>query len=98
NGWVYAGLVNVLRTLPMDHPSYPRYVQLFKDMSETIAGLQHDNGLWSPSLLASVATPETSGSGFMTYGLSWGVNVGLLDAETYGPVVRKGWQALVDAV
>jgi len=100
NGWVYAGLVNVLRTLPMNHPSYPKYVQLYKDMSKTIAGLQHENGLWSVSLLAKEAypAPETSGSGFMTYGLAWGVNVGHLDADSYAPVVRKGWQALVDAV
>jgi rhamnogalacturonyl hydrolase YesR len=100
NGWVYAGLVNILRILPEDHPSYPRYVQLFKDMSVTIAGLQHDNGMWSPSLLDENPnpTPETSGSGFMTYGLAWGVNNGHLDADTYGPVVRKGWSALVNAV
>jgi rhamnogalacturonyl hydrolase YesR len=98
NGWVYAGLVNVLRILPQDHPSYPRYLQLFRDMSATIAGLQHENGLWSPSLLAKKAVRETSGSGFMTYGLAWGVNNGYLDSAEYGPVVRKGWQALVDAV
>ncbi len=100
NGWVYAGLVNILRILPPDHPSYPQYVQLFKDMSSTIANLQHDNGYWSPSLLdkSPNPTPETSGSGFMTYGLAWGVNNGHLDAETYKPVVKKGWQALVDAV
>ncbi len=100
NGWVYAGLVNILRILPKDHPSYPRYVKLFKDMSATIAGLQHDSGLWSPSLLDKNPnpTPETSGSGFMTYGLAWGLNNGHLDAETYGPVVEKGWNALVNAV
>ena len=100
NGWVYAGLVNILRILPQDHPSYSRYVKLFKDMSVTIAGLQHDNGLWSPSLLDQNPNPapETSGSGFMTYGLAWGVNSGHLDAATYGPVVRKGWSALVNAV
>jgi len=100
NGWVFAGLVNILRILPEDHPSYPRYVQLFKDMSSTIAGLQHDNGLWRVSLLAKEAysSPETSGSGFMTYGLSWGLNNGHLDAATYQPVVKKGWSALVNAV
>ena len=98
NGWVYAGLVNILRILPQNHPSYPKYVQLFKDMSATIASLQHDNGLWAPSLLAEESVKETSGSGFMTYGLAYGVNVGHLDAETYGPVVNKGWQALVNAV
>ncbi len=100
NGWVYAGLVNILRILPKDHSSYPRYVKLFKDMSVTIAGLQHDNGLWSPSLLDKNPnpTPETSGSGFMTYGLAWGLNNGHLDEATYSPVVSKGWSALVNAV
>ena len=100
NGWVYAGLVNILRILPQDHPSYPRYVQLYKDMSATIAGLQHDHGFWSPSLLDKNPNPvpETSGSGFMTYGLAWGLNNGHLDEATYGPVVRKGWKALVSAV
>ena len=100
NGWVYAGIVNILRILPKDHPSYPRYVQLYKDMSVTIAGLQHDNGYWSPSLLDTSEDnkPETSGTGFMTYGLAWGLNNGHLDDATYGSVVKKGWKALVKAV
>jgi rhamnogalacturonyl hydrolase YesR len=100
NGWVYAGLVNILRILPQDHPSYPRYVQLYKDMSATIASLQHDHGYWSPSLLDKNPNPppETSGTGFMTYGFAWGLNNGHLDEATYGPVVRKGWSALVRAV
>ncbi len=100
NGWVFAGLVNILRTLPEDHPSYPRYLKLYGDMASTIAGIQHDNGLWSVSLLAKEAypAPETSGSSFMVYGLAWGLNNGHLDAETFGPVVRKGWSALVNAV
>lgn len=100
NGWVYAGLVNILKILPTDHPSYPKYIQLYKDMSATIAGLQHDNGMWTPSLLNKNPnpTPETSGSGFMTYGLAWGLNNGHLDAATYAPVVKKGWSALVGAV
>lgn len=100
NGWVYAGLVNILRILPGDHPSYPRYLQLYRDMSKTIAGLQQDNGLWRVSLLAKekYPSPETSGSSFLTYGLAWGVNNGHLDAQDYGPVVRKAWTALVGTV
>ena len=100
NGWVYAGLVNILKILPEDHSSYPDYVQLYKDMSATIAGLQHASGLWSTSLLSEDPnpTPETSGSSFMTYGLAWGLNNELLDSATYEPVVRRGWLALVNAV
>jgi rhamnogalacturonyl hydrolase YesR len=100
NGWVYAGVVNILRTLPRDHPLRSRYFDLFLDMSSTIAGLQQDNGLWRVSLLGGekYSVPETSGSAFMTYGLAWGVNNGHLDSDAYEPVVRKGWQALVNAV
>jgi rhamnogalacturonyl hydrolase YesR len=100
NGWVYAGLVNILRVLPEEHPSRPRYMELFQKMSETIASIQQGNGLWRVSLLAKeeYAAPETSGSSFLTYGLAWGLNNGHLDADTFGPVVRKGWQALVNAV
>ena len=100
NGWVYAGLVNILKILPENHSSYPKYLQLYENMSATMAGLQHPTGLWSPSLLSRDPNPvpETSGSSFMTYGLAWGLNNGLLDSATYEPVVRKGWLALVGAV
>jgi rhamnogalacturonyl hydrolase YesR len=100
NGWVYAGLVNILRMLPQDHPSYARYRDLYLAMSATIADVQRDNGLWSVSLLSAEAypVPETSGSAFMVYGLAWGLNQGHLDSDRYGPAVSKGWSALVDAV
>jgi hypothetical protein len=34
NGWVYAGIVDILKTLPADHPSRPRYEALFRQMSD----------------------------------------------------------------
>lgn len=41
---------------------------------------------------------ETSGTAFITFGLARGVNEGLLPAVHYGPLVERGWQALVDVV
>lgn len=100
NGWVYAGLVRVLDDLPPDHPSRPRYVKLFREMTEAIVKVQQPEGLWRPSLLDPEAVPdgETSGSGFFVYGLAWGINHGILDASEYGPKVRRGWAALVEKV
>jgi unsaturated rhamnogalacturonyl hydrolase len=48
------------------------------------------------SLLAPERYPikETSGSGFYTYALAWGVNQGLLDRAQYEPAVRQAWAAL----
>lgn len=100
NGWVMGGLVRVLQYLPKDHPDRPRFEQLFKDMSVKILTCQQPDGLWRASLLdpATFTLKETSGSGFYTYALAWGVNHGLLDRALFEPAVRKGWAALVACV
>lgn len=100
NGWVMGGLVRVLQSLPMNHPDRPRFEQLFKDMAAKILTCQQPDGLWRASLLDPESYPlkETSGSGFYTYALAWGVNQGLLDRAQFEPAVRKAWAALVDCV
>jgi rhamnogalacturonyl hydrolase YesR len=61
---------------------------------------QPEDGYWRSSLLdpESRPNPETSGTGFFTYALAWGINHGLLDRAAYEPGVRKGWEAMVRAV
>jgi unsaturated rhamnogalacturonyl hydrolase len=98
NGWSYAGLAKILEALPADDPSRPRYVELFRQMSARIAGLQGAEGYWPVSLLDAGGPPETSGTAFFVYGLAWGVNNGVLDRATYGPTVAKGWDALERAI
>lgn len=99
NGWAYAGIVNVLKTLPADHPSRPRYVALFKRMSAKLIALQKADGYWSVSLLAPEnSPPETSGTAFFVYGLAWGVNQGLLKDVRYAQSARRGWDGLARAV
>lgn len=100
NGWVMGGLVRMLQYLPMNHPDRPRFVQQFKDMAAAILACQQPDGLWHSSLLDPDSYPlkETSGSGFFTYALAWGVNQGLLDRATYEPAVRKAWAGLVGCV
>lgn len=100
NGWVLAGTVNVLRALPVDDPSRAKYVQLLRDMSERIAGLQQADGLWKTGLLDQEAysSPEISGSAFFTYAMAWGINEKLLDRARYGPVVERAWRSMLTHV
>ena len=100
NGWVLSGIARVLQYLPQDYPSRPRYVKLFKEMAAAIAKAQQPDGLWRPSLLDPEEVPigESSGSAFYSYGLAWGVNNGLLDADKYWPVAVKTWTALCSKV
>lgn len=100
NGWVLAGLARTIPYLPADHPDYGRYVTLFAEMSERLLGLQQDDGLWRSSLLdpEHYPAPETSSTGFIAFGLAWGINAGLLDRDTYWPAVERAWKGLVWAV
>jgi rhamnogalacturonyl hydrolase YesR len=97
NGWVFAGLVRMLAQLPQNDPGRAEIVATFRQMAVKLKAIQKPDGYWSPSLLGDPATslPETSGTGFFTYGFAWGIKAGLLDRAQYEPVVRKGWGALV---
>jgi len=99
NGWVLAGLARVLQYLPPDYAGRGRFAALFQEMAQRIADLQGPDGYWRASLLDpdSRPNPETSGTGFFTYALAWGMNEGLLGRE-YERAVRRGWSALVRAV
>lgn len=98
NGWVFAGLVEVLQYLPEDHPHRSYFESTYKRMASSLKAIQKDNGTWAPSLLDPEHTPqdEASGTAFYTYGTAWGINNGLLDGTEYEPVARRGWRALCE--
>ncbi len=100
NGWVYGGLALMLEHLPKDHAKRGFYENLFKEMTIAILAAQQADGLWHPSLLdpKEIDTGETSGSGFFTFGLAWGINRGLLDRNTHLPVITRAWNGLMTRV
>lgn len=97
NGWVFAGLPNLLSYIPEDHSNRAYYEDIFVKMAKRLKDLQLEDGSWRASLLdpESYPAPESSGTAFFTYGMLWGINQGILDRETYYPVAIKGWQRLV---
>ena len=99
NGWVFAGIANILGMLPEAHPERPYFEALFVSMAERLVELQKPDGYWPPSLLAPAdSPPETSGTGFFTYGFAWGIRHGLLDRDRFLEPAFRGWRALTRAV
>jgi len=100
NGWVIAGLAQVLQEMPENYPDRPRFVAQFREMAASLAAVQGADGLWRPGLLDAKAypLPEVSGSAFFVYALAWGIHHGVLDRATYLPVVQKGWAGLVSQI
>jgi unsaturated rhamnogalacturonyl hydrolase len=98
NGWVLAGLANLLRALDRNDPRAARYESLFRDMAGRVADLQRADGYWSSSMLDPDQPAETSGTALLVFALAWGVDEGLLDPDRFAPVVERGWAALTRAI
>jgi rhamnogalacturonyl hydrolase YesR len=99
NGWVFAGMARIIPLLPKNSPDRVRMEGLFRNMAAKLKTLQKTDGYWAPSLLAAEGSPpESSGTGFFTYGMAWGVNAGVLPRAEYAPVAKRGWAALERAV
>ncbi|MGK7397308.1 MAG: glycoside hydrolase family 88/105 protein [Candidatus Cyclobacteriaceae bacterium M3_2C_046] len=100
NGWAFAGLARILSYLPKNNGNYPKYLELYKQMAIQLKKRQQPDGFWYPNLDDPLDYPikESSGTGFFTYGLAWGINNGILASQEYLPVVKKGWEALVSVV
>ncbi len=100
NGWVFAALPMLIEELPKGHPSKARYIELFKKNAAGLLKRQAKEGHWPASLADPelITSPEMSGTGFITFGLAWGVNNGILTSAEVRQSVIKGWEALERAV
>lgn len=100
NGWVFAGLANILEELKPGTKEYLYFLDIYLKMAKKLVEIQTPEGHWAMSLLGQefYPTPETSGSSFYTFGLAWGINKGILDKRTYEPVVIKAWNAMAGHV
>jgi unsaturated rhamnogalacturonyl hydrolase len=99
DGWVLAGIARVLQFMPADSPDRSKYIDLFRDLSNRVAGLQQSDGFWRMSLLDpdSVPNGESSGTALYCFAFAWGVNNGILPRDRFMPVIDKAWSALAGA-
>ena len=95
NGWVAAGMAELLSSLPKDHPKRARILDGYQKMMKALLQFQGADGMWKQLIDHPDIWPETSSTGMFTFAMVTGVKNGWLDASTYGPAARKAWLALV---
>ena len=95
NGWVAAGLAELLRDLPEGHEHHARVLEGYQRMMEALLSYQGDDGMWRQLIDRPESWKETSCTGMFTFAFIEGVRQGWLDEPTYGPAARKGWLGLV---
>ncbi|MDR3261960.1 MAG: glycoside hydrolase family 88 protein [Tannerella sp.] len=95
NGWMAAGMTELLRWLPDTNPDRPRILKGYLKMMESLKSFQSATGMWNQLIDAPDCWAETSCTAMFTYAMITGVKHGWLNAGEYGPVARKAWLALV---
>lgn len=100
NGWVIAGLANILKDMPKDYKNRVFYESLFVEMCTKIRQIQQPDGYWTSNLVdpKQITSKESSGTSFFCYALAYGVNSGLLDKNKFLPEINKSWSFLTSAV
>jgi rhamnogalacturonyl hydrolase YesR len=95
NGWMAAGMTELLNALPATHTDRPRIMEGYKKMMATLKKLQDKNYMWHQLLDDPAAWAETSCTGMFTFAIVTGVKKGWLEEKEYGMVARNAWTALV---
>lgn len=100
NGWAAAGNAELLQILPNDHEKYEEVVSAFKKHMKGLVDVQLKNGMW-PQLLGSTDATnweETSGTSMFVFALFTGIELGIIDEETFLEPAKRGWMAVVEYV
>jgi unsaturated rhamnogalacturonyl hydrolase len=95
NGWVVAGMVELLRSMPKSHPRRARIMSAYQKMMSALLKYQGNDGMWRQLLDHPEAWPESSSTGMFTFAMITGVKNGWLAKKTYAPAARKAWLALI---
>jgi rhamnogalacturonyl hydrolase YesR len=98
NGWMAAGMSELLTSLPEDNPDRQRIMEGYKKMMGSLLRYQAENGIWRQLIDVPESWPETSSTGMFAFAMITGVKNGWLDKNTYGSAARKAWLGLVSYI
>ena len=98
DGWVAAGMTEMLISLPADHLQRGRILEAYHKMMQSLLQYQDKDGMWHELIDHAEAWPETSSSAMFTFAMISGVKNGWLDKKTYAKAARKGWLGVVSYI
>lgn len=94
NGWVAAGLAEVLSELPADHPDHPVVIAGYRKMMAALLRHQAEDGMWRQLIDYPDAWKESSGTAMFGFAMAVGVRRGILTDPAYTEAYRRAWLGL----
>jgi rhamnogalacturonyl hydrolase YesR len=98
NGWMAAGMSELLSSLPETNPDRPRIMEGYKKMMASLLKYQAENGTWRQLIDEPESWYETSGTGMFAFAMITGVKNGWLDKTIYSVAARKAWLGLISYI
>lgn len=95
NGWVAAGLTELLRSLREDHEHRGRIMSGYRTMMDALLNYQHETGMWHQLIDDRESWLETSCTGMFAFAFITGVKKGWLDSARFGQAARRAWTSLM---
>ena len=94
NGWVAAGLSELLSVLPESNPYFNDIMEGYKKMMDALVKYQSDDGMWRQLIDVDSAWKETSCTAMFGYALAMGVKRRILKEKKYRQAYEKAWSSL----
>lgn len=94
NGWVAAGLAEILSELPKSDEYQKKIALGYRRMMDALLEYQAENGMWRQLIDVDSAWYETSSTAMFGYALATGVKAGILKENKYTKAYQKAWLAL----
>lgn len=95
NAFPALGLALTLSEFPKDHPDYARLLASFRAHMAALARFQDENGMWRNVIDRPGAYPEYSATAMIATAMLRGIRNGLIDRDTYEPLIQKAWKAIL---
>jgi unsaturated rhamnogalacturonyl hydrolase len=94
NGWVAAGMAELLSELPKTNPYYGSILKGYQQMMTTLAKYQAEDGMWRQLIDNSGSFRETSSTAMFGYAMTVGIKKELLPRRPFGKASLRAWKAL----
>lgn len=94
NATAFAALTRMVDALPAEDPARLEYVALYREMARTVTRTQGPDALWHARLEDGSGPADMKASALFVFGLTWGLNTGMLSFNEGESAALNGWEAL----
>jgi len=98
NGWVAAGLAELLSELPKENIHYEPIYSGYRKMMDTLLQYRSKDGMWRQLIDHEEAWNETSSTAMIGYAITVGVREGILSTTDFTEAYQKAWLSLAKHV